>query len=95
MNKKEIITVVANKLTSQVDKKEVQSVIDTLLETIKESLQNNERVNFKGFLSFETKLIQEKSGHSFGKDRSIASRYVPKVKFSKSFKDILALNTKG
>jgi len=59
-----------------------------------EALENNEKILFKGFLSFDTKLVKDKNGNSFGKDWSIPSKYVPKVKFSTAFKKMLALNTK-
>ena len=95
MNKSEIITVVENKLKNQLSRKEVGSVVNIFIDTIKEALENNEKISFKGFLLFETKLVKEKSGHSFGKDWLIPSKYVPKVKFSTSFKKMLALNTKG
>ena len=94
MNKNEVITVVANKLKNQLSKKEVGSVVNIFIDTIKEALENNEKISFKGFLSFETKLIKGKNGHSFGTNWSIPTKYVPKVKFSTTFKKMLALNTK-
>ena len=94
MNKSEITTVVANKLKNQLSIKEVGSVVNIFIDTIKEALENNEKILFKGFLSFDTKLVKDKNGNSFGKDWSIPSKYVPKVKFSTAFKKMLALNTK-
>jgi len=94
MNKSEIITVVTNKLNNQLTKQDVASVVNMLIDTIKEALQHNKKVSFKGFLLFETKLVQGKKGHSFGQDWTITSKYVPKVKFSSSFKKVLADNTK-
>ncbi len=86
MNKGEITTVVANKLQNNLSKNEVESVIDIFIETIKEALQNKEKVILKGFISFRTQLVSAKSGKSFGKEWSIGSKHVPKVSFSPSFK---------
>lgn len=93
MNKGEITTVVANKLQNKLSKKEVESVVNAFINTMKEALENNEKIAFKGFLTLTTKLVERKSGHSFGQDWSIDSKYVPKVRFSLPFKKMLALNT--
>jgi len=92
MNKSDLTTVVANKLQNKLSKNEVAKIVNIFIETIKEVLENHEKVSLKGFLSFDTKLVQEKTGNSFGKNWTIASRYVPKVKFSTSFKKVLALS---
>lgn len=90
MNKNQITTVVANKLQNTLSRHEIQSVIDILIETIKETLQNNEKITFKGFLTFTTQIVSAKSGVSFGKEWSTKSRYAPKVQFSKAFKEDIA-----
>lgn len=94
MNQTELTTVVFNKLNNQLSKKEVEGVINTLLGTMKESLENNQKITLKGFFSIYTTLVKEKNGHSFGTDWSIPTKYVPKVKFSATFKKMLAVNTK-
>jgi nucleoid DNA-binding protein len=86
MNKGEIIRVVSNKLQNNLSKKEVGDVIDIFIETIKETLQNKDKVILKGFITFKTRLSSAKSGESFGKKWSIGSRQIPKVSFSPSFK---------
>jgi len=86
MNKSEIVTVVANKLQNKLSKKEVESVIDIFIDTIKETLQNRGKVIFRGFITFKTQLVSAKSGKSFGKQWSIGSKYNPKATFSPSFK---------
>lgn len=94
MNKTEITTIVANKLANKVNKKEVASVINTFLDTLQEALTNNEKISFKSFLTFETRFVKAKSGNSFSKEWSVPARYVPKVKFSSSFKKKIATEVK-
>jgi nucleoid DNA-binding protein len=95
MNKTELTTVVFNKLSNQLSKKkDVEDVINTLLDTIKESLMNNQKITFKGFLSLGTTLVQEKSGNCFGRDWTTSTKYIPSTKFSSSFKKMLEKNTK-
>ncbi len=89
MNKSEIITVVSSKLKNKLSKVDVESVVNTFIETLQETLLNNEKISFKGFLTLDTRFVKEKSGHSFGTDWSIGSRYVARAKFSPSFKKMM------
>lgn len=92
MNKNEITTVISSKLRNNLSRKEVESVVNTFIDTLQEALLNNEKISFKGFLTLNTRLAKEKSGHSFGKDWTIGSRYVAKAKFSPSFKKMMITN---
>jgi len=95
LNKTEIITVVTNKLQNKLLSKDIDSVITLFIDIIKESLQNNEKISLRGFGTFSTKFIGAKSGNSFGNAWSCKAKYVPKIKFSDSFRNKLSESIKG
>ena len=77
MNKTELIAAVAEK--ASISKKESEVVINAALDTIIDSLKNDEKVQLVGFGSFETK-------HRI----TIAASKVPTFKAGKAFKDAVA-----
>lgn len=60
MNKTELIAAVAEK--ASISKKESEVVINAALDTIIDSLKNDEKVQLVGFGSFETKHRAERTG---------------------------------
>jgi len=60
MNKKTLVNAVAEK--TQLKKKDVKAVIDTLFETISESLEKGEKVQLVDFGTFEVKRIEGRTG---------------------------------
>ena len=80
MNKTELIAAVAEK--ASISKKESEVVINAALDTIIDSLKNDEKVQLVGFGSFETKHRAESI--------TIAASKVPTFKAGKAFKDAVA-----
>ena len=62
MNKTELIAAVAEK--ASISKKESEVVINAALDTIIDSLKNDEKVQLVGFGSFETKHRAERTGRT-------------------------------
>ncbi len=60
MNKKSLVNAVAEK--TQLKKKDVKAVIDTLFETISESLEKGEKVQLVDFGTFEVKQMEGRTG---------------------------------
>ncbi len=60
MNKKSLVNAVAEK--TQLKKKDVKAVIDTLFETISESLEKGEKVQLVDFGTFEVKKMEGRTG---------------------------------
>lgn len=89
MNKNEVITIIISKLGNKLPKKDVASVVNTLIETIKESVLNNQKVSLKSFLTFEPIIKEAKNGKSFGKEWSRPDTHSVKVKVSSAFKNLL------
>ena len=80
MNKTELIAAVAEK--ASISKKESEAVINAALETIIDSLKNDEKVQLVGFGSFETKHRAERTGRNPKTKESItiAASKVPAFK---------------
>ncbi|PHJ12320.1 integration host factor, partial [Fervidobacterium sp. SC_NGM5_O18] len=60
MNKKELVNAVAEK--TQLRKKDVKLVIDTLFETIAAALEKGEKVQLVDFGTFEVKKMEGRTG---------------------------------
>ena len=60
LNKKGLIDVVANKL--DITKKDATVAVETVFETITESLVNGNKVDISGFGKFEVKTRAERTG---------------------------------
>ena len=83
MNKTELIAAVAEK--ASISKKESEVVINAALDTIIDSLKNDEKVQLVGFGSFETKHRAERTGRNPKTKGSItiAASKVPTFKAGK------------
>ena len=92
MNKKEFIKVVAKK--KKKTQKEVEEVLDVVIETIKETLISGESVNFIGFGKFEVSERSAREGRNpaTGESMMIEACKAPKFKAGKALKD--AVNAK-
>ena len=60
MTKAELVAVLADK--TNLTKKDVASVVDALPTVIKETVADGEKINLVGFITFEKKHVDEKSG---------------------------------
>jgi DNA-binding protein HU-beta len=88
MTKDELIDSVASK--TDVSKKEVETIINTILETITTSLTDGEKVALTGFGTFDVSKRAARTGvnpQNPGQKIQIPAMTVPKFKAGKSLKD--------
>jgi len=85
MTKAEIVTEIANK--TGIEKVAVQAVVESLMETIKETMINGENVYLRGFGSFIIKERAEKTGRNISKNTTIIipAHNIPAFKPAKTF----------
>ena len=90
MNKTELIAAVAEK--ASISKKESEVVINAALDTIIDSLKNDEKVQLVGFGSFEVKTRAERIGRNpkTKEEIQIPASRVPVFKAGKALKDVVA-----
>ena len=60
MNKTDLIAKISE--VTEINKKDVKAVIDALPEVIKEAVANDDKVALTGFITFEKKHVDAKSG---------------------------------
>ena len=94
MTKADIVDIIAE--ATGLTKVETEAVIDGFLSTIKSALQEGERVEFRGFGSFNVKKRQPKKARNPGTGEVIylPDRYVPTFKASKILRDQISANLK-
>jgi len=94
MTKAEIVADVANK--TGVEKIAVQSVVETMMESIKGAMANGENVYLRGFGSFIIKERAEKTGRNISKNTTIIipAHKIPAFKPAKSFVNDVKNNLK-
>ena len=85
MTKAEIVTEIANK--TGVDKVAVQRVVESFMETVKDTMTKGENVYLRGFGSFIIKKRAEKTGRNISKNTTIIipAHNIPAFKPAKSF----------
>jgi DNA-binding protein HU-beta len=85
MTKAEIVTEIANK--TGVDKVAVQAVVESFMETVKETMVEGENVYLRGFGSFIIKERAEKTGRNISKNTTIIipAHKIPAFKPAKTF----------
>ncbi|MGM0498524.1 MAG: HU family DNA-binding protein, partial [Bacteroidota bacterium] len=78
------------------EKKTIQEVIETFMETVKESLIGNENVYLRGFGSFMVKKRAPKKARDIGKNKEIVlpEHYIPAFRPSKKFVNRVKENVK-
>ncbi|MCC8028419.1 MAG: HU family DNA-binding protein [Lachnospiraceae bacterium] len=89
MNKTELAAEMAKK--SGLSRKDAEKALAAFTETVKEALQNGEKVQLIGFGTFEVSERAEREGHnpSNGDKIIIAACKVPKFKAGKALKDAI------
>ena len=89
MTKADIVDIIAE--ATGLTKVETEAVIDGFLSTIKNSLQEGERVEFRGFGSFSVKKRMPKKARNPGTGEVVylPERYVPTFKASKLLKELV------
>ncbi len=89
MNKTEFISNIAEK--SGLSKKDSEKMTKAFIDTVSEALKNRDKVQIIGFGTFETSERAARTGRNpkTGESVEVPASFVPKFKFSKSFKDII------
>lgn len=86
MNKTELVSAVADK--NNLTKKDAEEVVDSLLETIIDALNEGDKVNINAFGAFDVKVSPERKGRNprTGEEIIIPERKTVTFKASKSIK---------
>ena len=94
MTKAELIDAVAEK--TQLKKRDVNDVVDTLLDHVKTALQRGEKVQLIPFGSFEVRERQSREGRNpkTGERLTIPARRVPAFHAGKDLRDAVDQGTK-
>jgi DNA-binding protein HU-beta len=94
MTKADLVTEVAGK--TGVDKAAVQVVVDSFMNTVKNSLLKKENVYLRGFGSFIIKERAEKTGRNITKNTTIVipAHKIPAFKPAKSFSTVVKTKLK-
>lgn len=89
MNKTELVAAVAEK--TGLTKKDAEKALGALLETIKEEVAKDEKVQLIGFGTFEARKRNARTGKnpSTGAAIEIPAATVPAFKAGKAFKDMV------
>ena len=90
MTKQDLVKSVASKVEGATQK-DIAVVIDTVIETIKETVASGEKVSLVGFGNFEVAERAERQGRNpkTGEAMTIAASKAPKFKAGKAFKDVV------
>ncbi|MDP2722898.1 MAG: HU family DNA-binding protein [Bacteroidales bacterium] len=85
MTKAEIVTEIANK--TGIEKVAVQAVVESFMETVKQTMVEGENVYLRGFGSFIIKKRAEKTGRNISKNTTIIipAHNIPAFKPAKTF----------
>ena len=94
MTKAEIVTEIANK--TGIEKVAVQAVVESFMETVKDTMVNGENVYLRGFGSFIVKKRAEKTGRNISKNTTIIipAHNIPAFKPAKTFVNEVKNNVK-
>jgi len=94
VTKADIVDVIAE--ATGLTKVETEAVIEGFLSTIKNALQEGEKVEFRGFGSFSVKKRAPKKARNPGTGEVVylPERYVPVFKASKLLKELISANLK-
>ena len=87
MNKTELVAAVAEK--AEISKKDADSAVNAVIESIIEAVASKDKVQIVGFGTFEARERKEKIGKNprTGEEIKIAASVVPAFTAGKAFKD--------
>ena len=94
MIKAEIVTEIVTK--TGIEKVAVQAIVESLMDTVKESMIKGENIYIRGFGSFILKKRAAKVGRNISKktEVKIPAHKIPAIKFSKEFVEEVAEKVK-
>lgn len=92
MTKADIVNKISEK--TGMEKSEVQTIVENVMTTIKDSLEAGDNVYLRGFGSFILKKRAEKTGRNISKNTTIRipAHYIPAFKPAKVFSDNVKTN---
>ena len=95
MTKAEIVSKISKK--TGLDKEEVLAVVESFMESVKESLVNGEEVTLRGFGTFMIKQRAQKLGRNITAEKSVVipAHNIPYFKAADSFKEMMAPDLKN
>ena len=90
MTKSELIDAVAEQAT-QISKKDAATVVDTIFESMAEALRRGERIEIRGFGSFQIKIQPAHDGRNpvTGEPMPIPARRRPLFKAGKQLRELV------
>lgn len=88
MTKAELIKAISEK-TSNLNKKQIESIIDSFVSVVKDALKKDETIVLKGFATFKNKQRRERKAKNpqTGEVITIPAKKVPACVISKNFYD--------
>ena len=91
MNRTELITKVQENIDIEVSKKDLTTILDGIIETIKVNVASGEKIAIAGFGTFEVVKRAARTGRNpkDGSTIQIPASKSPKFKASKNFKDVV------
>ena len=94
MTKADIVNEISK--STGIEKVTVQKTVEAFMQTVRESLENNENVYLRGFGSFIVKKRAQKTARNISKNTTIIipEHYIPSFKPSKSFVNRVKDNVK-
>ncbi len=89
MNKSELVEAIAKK--AELSKKDAESVLNALTDTVGKALKKGDKVQLVGFGTFEVVKRAARTGRNpqTGKEIKIAASKAPKFKAGKALKDLV------
>jgi DNA-binding protein HU-beta len=94
MTKAEIVNEIVNK--TGIEKVAVQAIVESLMETLKDSMIKGDNIYLRGFGSFIIKKRREKTGRNISKNTAvkIPAHNVPAFKPCKEFVEAVKIKVK-
>lgn len=90
MTKEKLVNKLTDKVTG-ITRKEIEIIVDTFFDSIKDALASNNKVEVRGFGSFKMRLRKEREGRNFktGTPVVIPAKLVPFFKAGKELKELV------
>ena len=91
MNKTELIAKVQENIDIEVSKKDLTTILDGIIETIKTNVASGEKIALVGFGTFEAveRAARECKNPRTGEPVHVEASKAPKFKAGKAFKDVV------
>ena len=91
MNKTELIAKVQENIDIEVSKKDLTTIFDGIIDTIKANVANGEKIAIAGFGAFDVaeRAARECKNPRTGEPVHVEASKAPKFKASKNFKDVV------